>query len=87
VLAVSELTRSRFKNYEDAYERGLAAEDKDYASNPSAAQSTSSVARIKVGDGLATPEKEDPESDDDDDNEAGMSPAPFLDPFLPQPRY
>ncbi|KAK4033646.1 hypothetical protein C8A01DRAFT_39879 [Parachaetomium inaequale] len=58
-----------FKNYEAAYAKGLAIDDKEYGSIPSAAQSTSSVARIKPGDSVTSIQKHDPE-DDDNDSEA-----------------
>ncbi|KAK4155970.1 hypothetical protein C8A00DRAFT_41446 [Chaetomidium leptoderma] len=58
-----------FKNYEAAYAQGLAINDKDYGSIPSAAQSTSSVARINMpGDSMTFIEKHNSDDDDDDDN-------------------
>ncbi|KAK4120635.1 hypothetical protein N657DRAFT_624751 [Parathielavia appendiculata] len=61
-----------FKNYEAMYSKGLAIADKDYGSIPSAAQSTSSVARIKPGESDVSMEKLDHDHEDDEDSEAAQ---------------
>ncbi|SPQ24339.1 98e482b1-84ff-4bb2-8f16-50177fb54321 [Thermothielavioides terrestris] len=57
-----------FKNYEAAYAKGLTIDNKDYRFIPSASQSTSSVAHIKLGDSLTSLEQ--PESEDDEEDSA-----------------
>ncbi|KAK4101189.1 hypothetical protein N658DRAFT_426064 [Parathielavia hyrcaniae] len=61
-----------FKNYEATYARGSAIADKDYGSIPSAAQSTSSVARIRPDENGASMEKFSHDHEDDEDNEAAQ---------------
>ncbi|KAL2130375.1 hypothetical protein VTI74DRAFT_6537 [Chaetomium olivicolor] len=57
-----------FKNYEASYAQGLNIDDKDYGSIASDSHSTSSIARIKPSDSLASAEKHN--NDDEIDSEA-----------------
>jgi hypothetical protein len=81
---IPSLTVNRFKNYEAAYNRRLAIEDKDYGSLHSATQSTASIIRGRPGDSVASIEQHDNE-DDDGDSEAGMSSLPLSIAYLLTP--